>query len=531
MNYSKRLGIFVFYDRDGIVDEYVLGLLEDLSGHLSRLVVVCNGNVEQSGQDALKKIADEVYLRENSGFDAMAFRHGLLECVGREEVEKYDEVILCNDTFYGPIYPFASVFDKMESADVDFWGLSSVGEMPDDEHPGRMFPAYIQSFFMAFRKKVLQSEDFWQYWECLDTTQWCFSRVYREHEFLFTQFLEKLGMKWDCFVPKNESRGVISTFDENYELIVRYRYPVLKRKAFIRKCPDRRGGADIRKTYDYIRENGLYDTDLIWDNLLRLYSKRELWEAMHLDYVIDTKQGSGRTEKETEKNGDDVFVCSDLRTECEKADAVAASLFESAVFEKYIRPIFEENKRLGQLVIPRDIYAEMFCHIADGIDEDRCLGVWKRKNREYKSYYTGRLMTKEMVQLRLHNVEYVLKELYEHFLVRGEIRAYTDIFRQDLVAFFGQCKEIYVYGAGDYGNEAVMFLKENGMDICGYIVSDGQPRQTHKNGKRVVYLSEFTMENPAAEEIGIVIALMPKYRESVRRELEQKGYTNLFILR
>ena len=40
---AKRLAIFFFYDRRGIVDKYVPVLLKDLRENVSEICIVCNG--------------------------------------------------------------------------------------------------------------------------------------------------------------------------------------------------------------------------------------------------------------------------------------------------------------------------------------------------------------------------------------------------------------------------------------------------------------------------------------------------------
>lgn len=43
----KRLGIYFFFDKDGIVDKYVDYVLEDLTKHVDKLIVVCNGQLNE----------------------------------------------------------------------------------------------------------------------------------------------------------------------------------------------------------------------------------------------------------------------------------------------------------------------------------------------------------------------------------------------------------------------------------------------------------------------------------------------------
>ena len=71
---KKRLGVFVFYDKDGIVDDYVIYLLNDLKENLDRLVIVCNGALTPDGRDRLEKISPEVYVHENHGYDVGAYK-------------------------------------------------------------------------------------------------------------------------------------------------------------------------------------------------------------------------------------------------------------------------------------------------------------------------------------------------------------------------------------------------------------------------------------------------------------------------
>ena len=76
-NTANRLGIFVFYDKDGIADEYNFYFIEELKKQVSRLLVICNGDVEEEAGKRFSRIADEVMMRGNEGFDITAYHLGL----------------------------------------------------------------------------------------------------------------------------------------------------------------------------------------------------------------------------------------------------------------------------------------------------------------------------------------------------------------------------------------------------------------------------------------------------------------------
>ena len=88
---AKRLAIFFFYDRRGIVDSYVPYLLEDLKKNVSEIFVVCNGKLKEEGKRELEKYG-KVLVRENKGFDVWAYKTAL-ETYGWKKLEEFDEVI------------------------------------------------------------------------------------------------------------------------------------------------------------------------------------------------------------------------------------------------------------------------------------------------------------------------------------------------------------------------------------------------------------------------------------------------------
>ena len=88
---AKRLAIFFFYDRGGIVDSYVPYLLEDLKKNVCEIFVVCNGKLKEEGKKELEKYG-KVLVRENKGFDVWAYKTAL-ETYGWKKLAEFEEVI------------------------------------------------------------------------------------------------------------------------------------------------------------------------------------------------------------------------------------------------------------------------------------------------------------------------------------------------------------------------------------------------------------------------------------------------------
>ena len=98
---SNRCGIFLYYDREGKVDEYVIYLLNSIRPFLKNLLVVCNGEITEEAHALFDSVADEVMIRENEGFDVGGYRAGIFH-IGLDKLSEYEETILFNYTFFGP---------------------------------------------------------------------------------------------------------------------------------------------------------------------------------------------------------------------------------------------------------------------------------------------------------------------------------------------------------------------------------------------------------------------------------------------
>ncbi len=113
MSYN-RLGIFLTYDPEGIVDDYIGYLLEDISPMFSKLIIVCNGFLLPESRKKLEKYSQNIFVRENIGFDFCAWKESMFEYFGYARVREYDELVLFNDSFFGPLHSFSQVFEDME---------------------------------------------------------------------------------------------------------------------------------------------------------------------------------------------------------------------------------------------------------------------------------------------------------------------------------------------------------------------------------------------------------------------------------
>lgn len=293
---SNRCGIFLYYDKDGVVDKYVTYLLKSLRPHLKHLLVVCNGSVNKDAHEEFDKVADEVLIRENEGFDVGGYREGIFH-IGLDKLTEYDETIMFNYTFFGPLYPFSEMFEKMNVMDLDFWGITKHHKVDPDPFMANRYgylPEHIQSHFLVLRRDFIKSKDYIDFiTKFKNPTSYLESIC--EYESIFTKHFADMGYKWDVYVDTDEYAGYAYCPIMFYlkDMIERKRCPIVKRRSFFTDYHDfllNTCGESTIEAYDYICQNLDYDINMVWDNLLRLENMTEISRAMHLNYMLPNEE-------------------------------------------------------------------------------------------------------------------------------------------------------------------------------------------------------------------------------------------------
>ncbi|MGI0522348.1 hypothetical protein ABY45_17420, partial [Microbacterium maritypicum] len=192
---GRRLVVYVVFDRRGGVDDYVPYALAGLREHAAHVLVVVNGSLSEEGRGKLEAVSDEILVRENVGFDIWAHKDAL-DHVG-SRLSEFDEVLLTNDTWFGPVRPYAPVFDRMGERATHFWGMTDHAREDPNPFTGKgVLPYHLQSFWIAVRREMFLSEEWARYWRELPEMPSYFDAVLK-HETIFTDHFAQLGFTHD----------------------------------------------------------------------------------------------------------------------------------------------------------------------------------------------------------------------------------------------------------------------------------------------------------------------------------------------
>lgn len=146
---KKRLTLFAHWDKDNVIDDYVIYYLSELK-KVSDIVFVSDCDLTE---DELIKIHHLTLIskaEKHGEYDFGSYKRAYI--LAENLINNYQELLLINDSCYGPFFSLETLLN--ESMNADFWGVykHKTPQYEDIEH--------IQSFFIVFKEKVFKSECF-----------------------------------------------------------------------------------------------------------------------------------------------------------------------------------------------------------------------------------------------------------------------------------------------------------------------------------------------------------------------------------
>ena len=302
-NNPKRIGIFAYFDKDGIIDEYIPVLLKSVKEHCDYVLVVVNGYLLPEQAEKINKIVDDIKYRENIGLDITAYRYGF-EYLGAENADA-EEILFFNQTVFGPVLPLEKLFEEMDNRDLDFWGLTQhkglVADLTDTIWKNVDYgyiPPHIQSYFFAVRKTMFQKPAFKEFWDNMPEIKTYVDAV-SYHEMRFTKYFKDLGFISDTYVKCDEWEGFMDypLMGMPVKTVTEKRCPFVKRKSFITKRTEilsiPQGGAGW-ELYEYIDKKTDYDVSLILENITRTCGVTEYIPALAPTYSPHNMENTGK---------------------------------------------------------------------------------------------------------------------------------------------------------------------------------------------------------------------------------------------
>ena len=254
--HKEKICIFSHYDKDNLIDDYVVFYIESIFKQgFDIFFVSTSESLEKKEIEKVRPFCRHFILKENIGYDFGAWQTGI-EYLG-SELDNYDSLLLCNDSVYAPLFPLNEMFDKMKNR-YDFWGITDSHEIYH----------HLQSYFMVFENSVVTSKlfkDIWKTYKVYSIKR----NIILQHEIGISQKLIKNGYLMGAYCPFNSLDSLKICNATHYqwrELIEKLRCPIVK----VELLRDNPKNINIFKWQYFIKQQCNYDVGLIEKHLSRV---------------------------------------------------------------------------------------------------------------------------------------------------------------------------------------------------------------------------------------------------------------------
>ncbi len=293
----KCIAIFVAVATGGNIDPYVFYLAKKIKEVVETLAITINGVPAKSDVDELEKYSDMVFIRDNVGFDCGAYKDTLETYIGWEKIVDYEELLLLNDSCFGPIYPLSDVFETMDKRKLDFWGITEQTPIRSGRYSKEVLPYHIQTYFLVVRKRILKDAAFWKFWRDVKLSNE-YGETVANFELKFTRYFNHLGYLSGAYIDcgafcKSIDETEAYVFMDSYRLISEHKCPFLKKKVFFfpqEKILSSNAGETAYKSLKYVQEHTQYDEGLIWNYLVKKCDINDLRTVLHLNYCLSNER-------------------------------------------------------------------------------------------------------------------------------------------------------------------------------------------------------------------------------------------------
>lgn len=261
----RRAVVFAHYDKDNLIDDYVVYYVSALKKAGCDVVFVSCKELAQTELEKLNGLVIHTITENHDEYDFGSYKRGFLYL--EPKLSEYDELIFANDSCYGPLYPISEVFAEMEKKNCDFWGITknNFGYIKQFKHYF-VRRTHIQSYFIAFKNNIFTQEFFANFINSIKHEQEK-RDIIINYEIGLSELLIKQGYKFAVLVNAYNRINNASVLKWR-QLILRYKMPFFK--CSLPRLANR-NIMTVEGYQDVIKEVSNYPCKLIVNNINRTY--------------------------------------------------------------------------------------------------------------------------------------------------------------------------------------------------------------------------------------------------------------------
>lgn len=248
----QRLLIYSYNESSGIIGNATKFLLSEFSKVTDRMIIVCNAYLSPKGRNELKKITNDVYCLSCKNTIFVVYADAIVNYCGVDKILEYDEIILMDDSVWGPLYSVEDIFADMQKRACDYWQISNL---------------VASQRFMVLRKTFLKRPEFLDY---LKNMLYIYGKTFQnmgQMEPASDSTIKNIysSMVGDTYITVNDMPDSMSEMDIKIYLLKEKGYPFVDKEFF------------ERSYFDLVQTINKYDIHSLIKNLQNDHS-----ELVHL---------------------------------------------------------------------------------------------------------------------------------------------------------------------------------------------------------------------------------------------------------
>lgn len=222
---GKRVAVFASYSTNSRIQDYVVYYLKELKKVVDAIVFVADNNVYETEIGKIQDLVVFAACKRHGCYDFGSYKIGFQWAQRNLNLQDFEELIFCNDSCYGPIFPLQEMFSIMQGSEADFWGVTRSYEVKD----------HLQSYFMLFRRNVYMSAPFQNFVNSFKQQRSLVEYVLN-YELNFTQILCKAGFRASSYLETQalgDATHLMSQNPTKYpQSLYKIHVPFIKRKLY-----------------------------------------------------------------------------------------------------------------------------------------------------------------------------------------------------------------------------------------------------------------------------------------------------------
>ena len=257
----KRLAIFAGYDKDNIIDDYVVYYIKELK-KIADIIYVSDCDMLESELTKISEYCIHMINGRHEEYYFGSYKRGYLYAKENNILQNYDKIIFCNDSCYGPFFNLENIINKMNN--YNFGGLYISKDLKIAEHD------YITSFFIIIDKQIYNTDFFNDFIKKIKKED---DKMYiiKKYEFGLSKLMLDNHIELKALFNDN---GEFNRPYFNPLSLIEEGFPLLKRHVLEKKVTVPLNINELKTIVNIIKNN--YDIKLIVNHLNRVADREQI---------------------------------------------------------------------------------------------------------------------------------------------------------------------------------------------------------------------------------------------------------------